>query len=79
MRAIRFSTFGDRSALALTEVPDPAAGEGTALVRIIAASINPSDVKNVAGAMKQTTLLDPPRRKGQGLCPGLRPLVFLAR
>src|SRR6202012_3003073 len=28
----------------------------TALVRVTAASVNPSDVKNVAGAMKQTTL-----------------------
>jgi hypothetical protein len=28
----------------------------TAVVGVMAASINPSDVNNVAGAMKQTTL-----------------------
>jgi NADPH2:quinone reductase len=56
MRAIRFEAFGDPSVLELAEVEAPAVGETTALVRVMAASINPSDVKNVAGAMKQTTL-----------------------
>ena len=56
MRAIRFKAFGDPSVLELTEVAAPAVSETTALVRVMAASINPSDVKNVAGAMKQTTL-----------------------
>jgi NADPH:quinone reductase-like Zn-dependent oxidoreductase len=56
MRAIRFETFGDPSVLKLAEAPTPAADERTALVRVMAASINPSDVKNVAGAMKQNTL-----------------------
>ena len=56
MRAIRFEAFGDPSVLKLAEVATPAADESTALVRVMAASINPSDVKNVAGAMKQTTL-----------------------
>jgi NADPH:quinone reductase len=55
-RAIRFETFGDPSVLELAEVPTPAADETTAMVRVMAASIEPSDVKNVAGAMKQTTL-----------------------
>ena len=54
MRAMRFETFGDPSVLKLVEAP--AADERPALVRVMAASINPSDVKNVAGAMKQTTL-----------------------
>lgn len=49
MRAIRFEAFGDPSVLEVVEVDAPAAGEGTALVRVIAASINPSDVKNLAG------------------------------
>jgi NADPH:quinone reductase len=53
MQAVRFKAFGDPSVL---EVAAPAVGETTALVRVRAASINPSDVKNVAGAMKQTTL-----------------------
>jgi NADPH:quinone reductase-like Zn-dependent oxidoreductase len=38
-----------------------------ALVRSMAASINPSDVKNVAGAMKQTTLPRTPGRDYAGL------------
>jgi len=37
------------------------------LVRVIAASINPSDVKNVAGAMKQTTLPRIPGRDYAGV------------
>ena len=56
MQAIRFKAFGDFSVLELTEVAAPIVGETMALVRVMAASINPSDVKNVAGAMKQTTL-----------------------
>ena len=47
MRAIRFEAFGDPSVLKVVEMAAPAAGESTALVRIMAASINPSDAKNV--------------------------------
>jgi NADPH:quinone reductase-like Zn-dependent oxidoreductase len=53
MRAIRFGVFGDPSVLELAEVITPAVTETAALVRVMAASINPSDVKNVAGTMKQ--------------------------
>jgi NADPH:quinone reductase len=45
----------------------PALSESTALVRVMAASINPSDVKNVAGAMKQTTLPRIPGRDFAGV------------
>jgi NADPH:quinone reductase len=67
MRAIRFEVFGDPSVLELTKVPAPAADEKTALVRVMAASINPSDVKNVAGGMKQTTLPRIPGRDFSGV------------
>jgi NADPH:quinone reductase len=67
MRAIRFGAFGDPSVLQLVEVATPTADERTALVRIMAASINPSDVKNVAGAMKQTTLPRIPGRDYAGV------------
>jgi NADPH2:quinone reductase len=67
MRAIRFEAFGDPSVLKLAEVEAPAVGETTALVRVMAASINPSDVKNVAGAMKQTTLPRIPGRDFAGV------------
>jgi len=67
MRAIRFGTFGDPTVLQLADLTPPAADETTALVRVIAASINPSDVKNVAGAMKQTTLPRVPGRDYAGV------------
>jgi NADPH:quinone reductase len=67
MRAIRFEAFGDPSVLELTEVAIPATDEATALVRVVAASINPSDVKNVTGAMKQTTLPRIPGRDYAGV------------
>ena len=67
MRALRFEAFGDPSVLHLAEAPAPATDETTALVRVMAASINPSDVKNVAGAMKQTTLPRTPGRDYAGV------------
>jgi NADPH:quinone reductase len=57
MLAVRFEAFGDPSVLEVVEVVAPTVDERAALVRVMAASINPSDVKNVAGAMKQTTLV----------------------
>ena len=68
MRAMRFEAFGDPSVLEVKEVPAPAVDEkAAALVRVMAASINPSDVKNVAGAMKQTTLPRIPGRDFAGV------------
>lgn len=67
MRAIRFKAFGDPSVLELADVASPTSDEATALVRVLAASINPSDVKNVAGAMKQTTLPRTPGRDYAGV------------
>jgi NADPH:quinone reductase len=67
MRAIRFEAFGDPSVLKLEQVPIPAADESTAVVRVLAASINPSDVKNVAGAMKETSLPRIPGRDFAGV------------
>src|SRR6202521_5517388 len=67
MRAIQFRAFGDPSVLELAEIPAPNVDEATALVRVMAASINPSDVKNVAGAMKQTTLPRIPGRDFAGV------------
>ena len=68
MRAVRFETFGDPSVLKVAEVPSPTIDEkAAALVRVMAASINPSDVKNVAGTMKQTTLPRIPGRDFAGV------------
>src|ERR1700744_2653211 len=68
MRAIRFKAFGDPSTLELEEVASPTIrDEATASVRVLAASINPSDVKNVAGAMSQTALPRIPGRDFAGV------------
>jgi NADPH2:quinone reductase len=67
MRAIRFERFGDPSVLEVVEMAAPVADENMALVRVMAASINPSDVKNVAGAMKQTILPRIPGRDFAGV------------
>lgn len=67
MRALRFEKFGDPSVLRLAELPQPAVRDGVALVRVTAASINPSDVKNVAGAMEGTTLPRTPGRDFAGV------------
>ena len=67
MRAMRFDAFGDPSVLKVAKVPVPTVDEKTALVRVMSASINPSDVKNVAGAMKQTTLPRIPGRDFAGV------------
>lgn len=65
MKALRFSGFGDVSTvLHIEEVPTPTLAPDEVLVEVHAASINPSDVKNVQEKMKQTTL---PRTPGRDL------------
>jgi NADPH:quinone reductase-like Zn-dependent oxidoreductase len=62
MKALRFSNFGDVSVLHVEELPTPVPGPDEVLVEVHAASINPSDAKNVQGKMKQISL---PRIPGQ--------------
>src|SRR5260370_488607 len=62
MRALQFSEFGPVSNLRLVELPDPEADSGSAIVKVAAASITPSDVKNVQGKMEHST---PPRVPGR--------------
>jgi NADPH:quinone reductase-like Zn-dependent oxidoreductase len=62
MKALRFSSFGDVSVLHVEELPTPVPGPDEVLVQVHAAAINPSDVKNIQGKMKQITL---PRTPGQ--------------
>jgi NADPH:quinone reductase-like Zn-dependent oxidoreductase len=50
MRAIRFEAFGDPSDLESTEVPTPGADKAAVVVRVMAASINPRDVKKSPAA-----------------------------
>jgi NADPH:quinone reductase len=66
MRALQFTQFGPVSNLRLIELPDPRADATTAIVKIAAASITPSDVKNVEGLMEHTTLPRIPGRDYAG-------------
>jgi NADPH:quinone reductase len=68
MRALQFKTFGDPAAqLAIVDLPDPQPRSGWAVVRVHAASVNPSDVKNVAGQMEGTVLPRVPGRDFSGV------------
>lgn len=66
MRALRFDRFGKPDVLRVEEVSTPAVTPGSALVRVAAASINPSDVKNVQGVMEGTVLPRTPGRDFSG-------------
>ena len=66
MRALQFAEFGPVSNLRLIELPDPKADGATAIVKVAAASITPSDVKNVEGSMEHTTLPRVPGRDYAG-------------
>ena len=52
MRALRFEKYGPPSVLALQELRVPDIEPGEALVELHASAVNPSDVKDVAGAFK---------------------------
>src|SRR6201993_4667556 len=67
MRSLGFSQFGAPAVLRLTDLPDPVATGREAVVRVEAASVNPSDVKNVAGLMDWTVLPRTPGRDFAGV------------
>jgi len=67
MKALRFSEFGPPSVLRIEELAIPEPGEGEALVRVKAAGINPSDIGDVAGRFKHTTLPRTPGRDFAGV------------
>jgi NADPH:quinone reductase len=67
MRALRFNQFGDPAVLHLTDMPDPVGTAQEAVIRVEAASVNPSDVKNVAGSMEWTVLPRTPGRDFAGV------------
>jgi NADPH2:quinone reductase len=66
MKALRFTEFGPPSVLRIQEVGIPEPGAGEALVQVKAAAINPSDIGNVAGRFKTTTLPRTPGRDFAG-------------
>jgi NADPH:quinone reductase len=67
MRALHFDQFGDPAVLQVTDLPDPVGTSQEAVIRVEAASVNPSDVKNVAGAMDWTVLPRIPGRDFAGV------------
>ncbi len=67
MRALRFTEFGDPGVLQVTDLPDPIGTASEAVIRVEAASVNPSYVKNVAGAMDSTLLPRTPGRDFAGV------------
>jgi NADPH:quinone reductase-like Zn-dependent oxidoreductase len=67
MKALRFAEFGPPSVLRIEEVAIPEPGEGEALVRVQAAAINPSDIADVLGRFKKTTLPRTPGRDFAGV------------
>ena len=66
MRALRFAEFGPPSVLHIQEIAIPEPAQGETLVRVEAAAINPSDIGNVAGRFKTTTLPRTPGRDFAG-------------
>ncbi len=67
MKALRFERFGDLTNLSFAELPDPIPAKGELVVEVRAASLNPSDVKNVLGKMEGTTLPRTPGRDFAGV------------
>ena len=67
MKALRFAEFGPPSVLRFEEISIPEPREGEALIHVKAAAINPSDVGNVAGRFKSTSLPRTPGRDFAGI------------
>ena len=57
MHALQFTATGDLHHLALADLPRPVPAPGEVLIRVEAAGLNPSDVKNVLGRFPYTCLL----------------------
>src|ERR1700756_865363 len=67
MQALRIHEFGSFEKLRVESLPDPRPDGGDVVVRVRAASLNPSDAKNVLGRMEGTTLPRTPGRDFAGV------------
>lgn len=67
MKALRFERKGSLDGLQLVEMAEPRPGPDEVLIEVRGASINPSDVKNVMGAMANTSLPRVPGRDFAGV------------
>ncbi|WP_067891027.1 NADP-dependent oxidoreductase [Nocardia vaccinii] len=52
-QAVRFDRYGDVDVLNVVEVPDPVAGPGEVVVRVVAAGINPGEAKIRSGSLHE--------------------------
>jgi len=78
MKALRLHEFGEVSKLKVEDVLDAAPSKGEIKLRVRAASINPSDVKNVQGKMLGTTLPRTPERDFVGIAAQvITPVIML--
>lgn len=67
MQALRFHEFGSFEKLKVETLPDPQPKTDEVVVRVRAASLNPSDAKNVLGRMEGTSLPRTPGRDFAGI------------
>jgi NADPH:quinone reductase-like Zn-dependent oxidoreductase len=65
MRAVFLTGYGGVDNLELRDVPEPIAGRGELKVRVIAASVNPIDLKLRSGAVRQWAPLELPAILGR--------------
>jgi len=67
MKALRFDSVGSLDALRLDNIPMPVPAPGSVLVRVHAAGVNPSDIKNVLGKFAYTAVPRTPGRDFAGV------------
>lgn len=67
MKALRFDFVGSLDALHVDEIPYPTTDPDSVVVRVHAAGVNPSDVKNVLGKFSRTTVPRTPGRDFAGV------------
>lgn len=67
MKALRFNQTGSLEELKIVSVDAPVPQAGEVIVRVMAAAINPSDVKNVLGKMHETQTPRIPGRDFAGI------------
>ncbi|MFC9361033.1 zinc-binding alcohol dehydrogenase family protein [Rhodococcus sp. NPDC057014] len=67
MKALRFARTGTLDSLSYDEIPAPVPAQDEVRVKVHAASVNPSDVKNVLGKFSYTTLPRTPGRDFSGV------------